>query len=401
MESGKSWFSNVFSEKFSTFVRSSRFGFTLVELLVVIAIIGVLIALLLPAVQAAREAARRMTCSNNQKQLSLAVHNFHDVHNRLPASAFDQIAVNKNLTHCGFLPLLLPFIEQEPLYSELMDPNGSPQNIYRRTVANNRIIETFICPSDMNYTIDVSYTIGVVASEANNTVTSYRGCRADLAGSDVDVEADMSAVNPDQLPMRRSWLHGGQFLGGLELISDGTSNTIMLSEGIIHDGTAATSGGNFKAKVAINAGGHYDGPSGKTPQDCLNLKGAGKQFASSTQAVLNDIGHNLGRRAWGHYVHFAYFHTLLPPNSPSCHNDWHQAWVSASSNHSGGVNVSLMDASVRFVTDMIQTENLNRAVTTQTPNAPPAYPYDSTGTFSYGLWSELGSINGGETAKLP
>jgi prepilin-type N-terminal cleavage/methylation domain-containing protein len=102
-------FSQYFSEKFLTLVRSSPFGFTLVELLVVIAIIGVLIALLLPAVQAAREAARRMQCTNNMKQLGLAVHNFHDTNNALPP-------VTISSGRGSLFLLLFPFTEQASLY---------------------------------------------------------------------------------------------------------------------------------------------------------------------------------------------------------------------------------------------------------------------------------------------
>jgi len=90
-------------------------GFTLVELLVVIAIIGVLVALLLPAVQAAREAARRTQCSNNIKQLGLAVHNFHDTLNALPPS---HTGVNGDLRYGTIFVVLLPFMEQQNLYDQ-------------------------------------------------------------------------------------------------------------------------------------------------------------------------------------------------------------------------------------------------------------------------------------------
>ena len=94
------------------------FGFTLVELLVVIAIIGILIALLLPAVQAAREAARRMQCTNHLKQLGLAVHNFHDARQGLPPSHIGNCSF-------GFLSLLYPFIEQQSLYDFITSIRGN------------------------------------------------------------------------------------------------------------------------------------------------------------------------------------------------------------------------------------------------------------------------------------
>jgi prepilin-type N-terminal cleavage/methylation domain-containing protein len=128
-------------------------GFTLVELLVVIAIIGVLIALLLPAVQAAREAARRSECSNKIKQLVLAVHNYHDIHYGLPQGSDSiQISVSAGIPQTGrrysMFVFILPFIEQQPLYEnirQVMVANYPWQNSYR-----SEPLGILQCPSDSN-----------------------------------------------------------------------------------------------------------------------------------------------------------------------------------------------------------------------------------------------------------
>ncbi len=115
-------------------------GFTLVELLVVIAIIGILVALLLPAVQAAREAARRMKCGNNVKQIGLAAHNYHDTFRGFPPG---YIKIGSNPRH-GWAVFLLPFIEQANLYDTIA-PQG--QALSTATDQGGTVVEPFVCPS--------------------------------------------------------------------------------------------------------------------------------------------------------------------------------------------------------------------------------------------------------------
>lgn len=170
-------------------------GFTLVELLVVIAIIGILVALLLPAVQAAREAARRTQCQNNLKNISLAIHNFHDTKGHLPYSVnpFDQTPQRyASYTGKGWIVDILPQLEEQPLY-DLMAPGyanpGDASNDYseggdtggmRRAEIRDAIatrVQALECPSDEAAALastEMWYWIDVPAA-----VTSYKGVLGD------------------------------------------------------------------------------------------------------------------------------------------------------------------------------------------------------------------------------
>ncbi len=130
----------------------NRRAFTLVELLVVIAIIGVLVALLLPAVQAAREAARRSSCSNNLKQIGIGLHNYHDTKLAFPMGQNNWIGQNassKWQRSCWF-QLHLPFVEQQPLFDQLdayTKQTPAPGHVIAFPI-NNTIVKMFVCPSD-------------------------------------------------------------------------------------------------------------------------------------------------------------------------------------------------------------------------------------------------------------
>jgi prepilin-type N-terminal cleavage/methylation domain-containing protein len=150
---------------------SSRTGFTLVELLVVIAIIGILIALLLPAVQAAREAARRSQCTNNMKQIGLALHNYHDTHKTFPPAAIwgtpntpaNVLGRLPDPYHHTWCTAILPFMEQQPLY----DTVDFRLRAWGQTIVSTQV-QTLRCPSD-------SGGLDSPADTDNIAITNYPG----------------------------------------------------------------------------------------------------------------------------------------------------------------------------------------------------------------------------------
>ncbi|MDR1958948.1 MAG: DUF1559 domain-containing protein, partial [Planctomycetaceae bacterium] len=206
----------------SSFVRFTvRSAFTLVELLVVIAIIGILIALLLPAVQAAREAARRMQCSNNLKQLGLAIHNYHDTSKGFP-SGMSRIHTNitdNNQHKFGTLLKLCPYMEQQALYEAFVSKTDSYSYDKWPTAALNVTLPGLVCPTNSGEVPFLGITGGGNAGRNNYHV---------MYGDVVDAGGNGSNANAVHCP--RGFFGIKYSFKGMGAISDGLSNTMAMSE---------------------------------------------------------------------------------------------------------------------------------------------------------------------------
>lgn len=221
-----------------------RHGFTLVELLVVIAIIGVLIALLLPAVQQAREAARRMSCQNNLKQLGLAMHNYHDTFLKFP-SGYLVDPTSKSVPLFGWPVLLYPFIEQDNLYQALNPNQRRLRDIYSTSApaADRALLETPIpalrCASDVTPTLNNVFAFGDPEQFDIATGNYVAVATGGTSGS---------IRNADDI--------GGMFWGNSEVrmrdVTDGLSNTLAIGE---QDGSPSmVPGESFGAANCVGIG---------------------------------------------------------------------------------------------------------------------------------------------------
>jgi prepilin-type N-terminal cleavage/methylation domain-containing protein len=307
--------------------RPPRGGFTLIELLVVIAIIGALVALLLPAVQAAREAARRSQCANNLKQIGLAIHNYVQSSGVLPFGQGDEPAGTFN--GWSSLAMMLPNLEQGALYNSInfAIPDGSVPGSAQNQTSQAVRIATLLCPSDPD------------------RLTSIAGHNNYFGNSGIDPLVNIGTP---------SGVFGGNYGSGpyvpvtvrLQEITDGLSQTVAFSERVKGIGLKNTDQGpdplNPPGSVLQNGTMPTDVNGTYAACSAMNAHAAAAPLAGwYSVGSYWFIGSPLGAR----YNH------VMPPNSWSCveKNTDNDGAHTAGSRHPGVVDALLADGSVRVV----------------------------------------------------
>jgi prepilin-type N-terminal cleavage/methylation domain-containing protein len=344
-------------------LRQRRYpGFTLVELLVVIAIIGILVALLLPAIQAAREAARRSQCGNNLKQLGVAIHNYHDVHKKLPIGA--RIGLNNSGWGASFYVGLLPFVEQKAFADNW--PYGStdgyaagnsglrggpPQFAPNTTgtVVNvlNEVIPPFRCPSSPLPEFNTGTNAVYMASYAG----IMGAAQEPLTPAFVEVRNRPCCTCCGGLGANGIESGGGMLLlnesVGFAAASDGTSNVLVLGE---------CSGWSFNGTTKMHIDPSWpDGWPMGTGQG-YTITGGGAS-ADARPFNLTTIRYPIGTRDYllnGVYDNHG-------PNNPLL------------SEHPGGTHGCALDGSVKFLQNDIDLTILKYYATRDDGNPIPKF----------------------------
>ena len=324
-------------------IRLKSRGFTLIELLVVVAIMSLLVALLLPAVHAAREASRRSQCVNNLKQIGLALHGYHDALGSFPlgkSAANAEVGVVSSWGDWGAQALILPYLEQSPLHNSINFQWSTRKYTALKVnhTAFNMKLKIYMCPSDRN----------VIRS---GNLNSYRGS---VGTTGIQYFSNSTGV------------FGRQVSYSMDDITDGLSNTIAFSESLV-GGESATNSyrGNSIAGVGeIAAAQSIDAFSVGWPATLKALNSCSDAMSAAGPPTFASVSKIGGYRwGWGD-IGISLFNTIVPPNSPehpwnSCRKDCpgcgpdSSQYSNAQSNHPGGVNALFADGGVRWIKDGI------------------------------------------------
>ena len=346
--------------------KNSPCGFTLVELLVVIAIIGVLVALLLPAIQAAREAARRSQCKNNLKQLALGTLNYETARQAFPVGrgkglkpGGDPENPDDYFVQWGHLSWILPHLEAGNAYN-LVDYTQKTDSSPARFIS----FDFFLCPTDPEDRMNNS-TCAAGGGWMDAGRTSYYGNGGSLPGETPEGQPPPVMENNNGIFVTNVAIKGSR-------ITDGLSNTALFAERVRGDGD----------KQLV-----------ETKSDWFRLTGSGQTRDEVYTACsgldptpyVGGVQYPCGGRNWVHgdYGTSRYNH-VMPPNTQSCSQPGTTAFhaipvneaggaTTASSEHTGGVNIAMADGSTHFVADGVDPL----------------------------VWNALGSRDGGEIVGVP
>jgi len=330
--------------------RKRSYGFTLIELLVVIAIIGVLIALLLPAVQQAREAARRAQCSNNFKQIGLATHNYVDTYRMFPASrgatgiGAGGAAIPFPVINFSAMARIMPFMDRSEVSDRInFDIHcGAIEN----TTARAMPMSSYLCPSDGKYDL--------APGNPGNNIRANEGATINFAYYEIDAAGINKSLPPPNGPFFALRFYK------IKDMSDGLARTAAYSEQNRSDQTNAQASPEdyFRGELIV-----YASDMDQAVEACESL---------DMTNLIYQGGSTAGREWIGVGVTEMFYLHAATPNKRSCYFQPGRCVFTATSRHPGGVNVVMCDGSVQFVSSSVDMC----------------------------VWRAMGTRNGGETCNM-